>query len=338
MPATKSALLRYRIIDKCLTNKYKPYPTKEELRQACEDALFNSVNDRVSISTIEKDLNAMRFDLTLGYEAPIAYSKEYKGYYYEDPNYSIDAIPLNEEDLQALRFAAQTLHQFKGIKIFEEFDFAIGKIFDRISLGDQFDQNQVQQYVQFESAQAAQGNEWLPVLLEAAKEKRSVEVKYEPFSKKPKSYVLHPYLLKEYRNRWYLLAWDEKADKIKTFGLERVSNVELTQAKFTRNSAFNPEHFFNYSIGITASNEKPKKVQLQFDAVQKPYVLTQPLHHSQTIISDTKKELIVELEVIESIELVMTILGFGKSVHVLSPKSLIKKVKKELRKAVKGYD
>ena len=167
MPANKSALLRYRIIDKCIRNKYKPYPSKEFIRQACEDALFNSVGERVSTSTIEKDLNAMRFDAALGYEAPIKFSKADGGYYYEDPNYSIDNIPINDDDLHALRFAATTLHQFKGIKVFEDFEFAIGKLFERINLSVDSDENAIQQYVQFETVTKIEGSEHLPVLLEA---------------------------------------------------------------------------------------------------------------------------------------------------------------------------
>ena len=60
MPANKYALLRYRIIDRCLTNRMRPYPTKEDLRRACEEGLYGSEGERISISTIEKDLWAMR--------------------------------------------------------------------------------------------------------------------------------------------------------------------------------------------------------------------------------------------------------------------------------------
>jgi len=113
MPANKYALIRYRVIDECLSNKYRRYPTKEDIRAACEDALYGSLDARVSISTIEKDMYAMRNDAALGYEAPIVYDKYEKGYYYSDPEYTIKKIPLGEEDLDALQFAAMTLYQFR---------------------------------------------------------------------------------------------------------------------------------------------------------------------------------------------------------------------------------
>jgi hypothetical protein len=76
MPANKYALLRYRIIDRCLTNPARPFPSKEALRLACEEALYGSDGEHISISTIEKDLWAMRNESELGYHAPIAYHRD----------------------------------------------------------------------------------------------------------------------------------------------------------------------------------------------------------------------------------------------------------------------
>lgn len=338
MPANKYALLRYRIIDKCIRNKYKPYPNKEMLRQACEDALFNSVGENVSISTIEKDLNAMRFDDTLGYNAPIVFSKTYGGYFYEDENYNIDGLPVNDDDLQALRFAATTLLQFKGIKVFEDFELAIGKIFDRVSFNQVGQDVNLKQFVQFETITEVKGNQFLPVLLQGVQNNLEIELQYAPFnSLEPKSYGLQPYLLKEYRNRWYLIAFDIGAKKMKTYGLDRVVNVELKEKKFTRTQQFLPDDFFNYALGITVSDDKPEKVVLLFQGKQINYVKSQPIHHTQKILNDSKKGLKVEIEVLNTIELQMLILGFGSSVKVISPKSLKKNIEKELTKTLQHY-
>ena len=129
MPANKYALLRYRIIDDCLTNQYRRFPTKEDLQYACEQALYGSSGERVSISTIEKDMWAMKNESELGYYAPIAYSKLEKGYYYEDEEYTIKEISLSHEEKEAIRFAANTLFQFKDLSIFDQF----GSPFKRFS-------------------------------------------------------------------------------------------------------------------------------------------------------------------------------------------------------------
>jgi hypothetical protein len=86
MPANKYALLRYRIIDRCLTNKGKTFPSREDLREACADALYGSGADQISLSTIDKDIWAMKNESELGYYAPIEYNRTHKGYFYTEEN------------------------------------------------------------------------------------------------------------------------------------------------------------------------------------------------------------------------------------------------------------
>ena len=106
MSQIKNAQLRYRIIDRALRNNFNPYPSKQKLRQACEEALYGEgIGENICDSTIEKDLFAMRMD----HDAPIKYSKIEKGYFYEDENYSIDNIPLSDSDIEAIKFATKTL-------------------------------------------------------------------------------------------------------------------------------------------------------------------------------------------------------------------------------------
>jgi predicted DNA-binding transcriptional regulator YafY len=119
-------------------------------------------------STIEKDLFAMRMD----FDAPIKYSKRDKGYYYEDENFSIDKIPLSEDDIEAIKFATNTLMQFRDVSIFKQFGFAIDKIFDRVHIANNPTDEMVENYVQFENQPVTFGNEMLPELLKAIKERQ----------------------------------------------------------------------------------------------------------------------------------------------------------------------
>ena len=96
MSTIKNALLRYRVIDKAIRNQYQPYPSKSQLREACEEALYGSMDgSNICDSTIEKDMFAMKME----HDAPIKYSKKFGGYYYTDPEFSLDEITLNEYDL-----------------------------------------------------------------------------------------------------------------------------------------------------------------------------------------------------------------------------------------------
>ena len=134
MPHIKNALIRYRIIDRMLRNKYKPHPSKEALRSACEDALFGSESGvHICASTIEKDLFTMKME----HDAPIRYSKKNGGYFYEDPDFSINDVPLSEDELASIRFAVSTLQQFREVPFFQQFGMAIDKIVDRVAVGEQ---------------------------------------------------------------------------------------------------------------------------------------------------------------------------------------------------------
>ena len=111
MPVIKNALLRYRVIDRCIRNDFQPFPSKEKLRQTCEEELYGSVTGQnICHSTIEKDIFAMRNE----HDAPIAYSKLERGYFYEDKNFSMDDIPLTDSDISAIKAATNILNQFKN--------------------------------------------------------------------------------------------------------------------------------------------------------------------------------------------------------------------------------
>jgi predicted DNA-binding transcriptional regulator YafY len=339
MPANKQAALRYQIINRCLRNKYKRYPSKEDLRQACEDALFNSSGERISMSTIDKDLNALRNDLTLGYEAPIRYSKEYGGYYYEDPEYSIDQFPLGEEHLEAIRFAAATLEQFKDSPLFDQFESAIGKISDRVNLSPGIQNDDISQRVQFEWAPKAGGAEFLKDLYHAITNQLEIKLRYRSFKRdESRDYELRPYLLKEYRNRWYLIAYSEKRSFFVTFGLDRIESIELSDKYFKRKADFDPKKFFENSFGITAVHDSEiHKVMLRFSPNAAQYIKSQALHRSQKIIEESDENTLVSYDLMISYELEQAILGFGEEVVVIEPEVLRKNVEQRIAKMAALY-
>ena len=104
MPANKNALLRYKVIDQCLRNRYRRW-TIEDLVDACSDALYDmeGIRKGVSLRTVQADIQIMRSD-KLGYNAPIeVYDQKY--YRYADSNYSIDKALLEEEDIRLIENA-----------------------------------------------------------------------------------------------------------------------------------------------------------------------------------------------------------------------------------------
>lgn len=336
MPYIKKTLFRHRIIDKCLRNPYKPFPSKEDLRTACEQELFGS-EDRSNIcdSTIEKDIREMRAE----YDAPIKFSKLEKGYYYEDPDFSINDVPLNESNLDAIRFAAHTLLQFKDVELFKEFGNAIDKIVDRITLSSQTKkQSDLDEFVQFETAVSVGGGHYLPLLLDAIQKSVAVYFEYENFNTQTvKPRKVCPLLLKEYRNRWYLISYDLIKEKITTYALERMMNVELSEESVVKPYSFNPKEFFLYSVGISTSESAPEKVGFLASSVAAKYLEAQPLHHSQKKIKTTQEGVYFQLEIFISEEFIRSILSFGGEITIQSPLSLKETIKRRLEEMAKNY-
>ena len=108
MPANKNALIRYKTIDRCLRNRFRLW-TIDDLTEACSAALreMEGITKGVSVRTVQGDLQMMRSD-KLGYNAPIeVFDRVY--YRYADPNYSINEMPLTEDDCRLLRQAVEML-------------------------------------------------------------------------------------------------------------------------------------------------------------------------------------------------------------------------------------
>lgn len=338
MPANKYALLRYRIIDRCLTNSGRPYPSKEELREACEEALYGSDGEHISISTIEKDLWAMRNEADLGYYATIQYHRDERGYYYADEGYSINDIQLNDDDLDAIRFATQTLIQFRDLPIFSQFDQALGKIADRLTVSPTLDDSNISEHIQFESTPHAAGSQHLAPLLQAIRARQEVQIDYSKFgdsSNSNQTYLIQPYLLKEYRNRWYLIGWDKQKRQVRTFGCDRILRLLLIEGtRFQIQESFQPRHYFEHAIGITVlGNGKPEKIEFSCDSILAKYLNSQPLHPSQTL-EVRGNQATVTLNVMPTFELLQWLQAHAGELTVLSPKHVRNSVKNSLQSAI----
>ena len=325
MPHIKNALIRYRIIDRMIRNPYKTYPSKSDLREACEESLFGSTyGDHICDSTIEKDLFAMRME----HDAPIKYSRKHEGYFYEDPDYTINDIPLSEDELESIRFAVQTLQQFQEVPYFKEFGSAIDKIATRVAVAGT-EGNETSAFIGFETAYSSIGNQWLPLLLTAIQEKKTCHFTYASFKTGiAKERNVLPVYLKEYRNRWYLISFDlEKSDWI-TYALERMDGLVVNEAQHLLKEAFNPSSFFAETIGITTEKKAAERIVLRVNDIASKYIESQPLHSSQEKIGTNQFVLTVQINE----ELIRTLLGFMGELQIISPAHLVQTWNERIQK------
>lgn len=147
-----------------------------------------------------------------------------------------------------------------------------------------------------------------------------------------------PYSLKEFKNRWYILAKDLHDNKTKTFGLDRISDLEITKQKYTIDAYFSANDYFFHSFGIIAlENTPPEQIILSFDSYQGKYVQSLPLHHSQNIIKNTETELQIELKMHITHDFVMELLSYGNAVKVIKPQILVDEIKNMQKKSYLQY-
>ena len=149
---------------------------------------------------------------------------------------------------------------------------------------------------------------------------------------------VEPYALKEFKNRWYILAKDHKDNKIKSFALDRLSNLEITNRSFIYPEDYNIEESYRYCFGIISPNEEePQEIILSFDPIQGKYIKSLPLHNSQQILIDSDHELRIKLTLCVTYDLVMELLSFGEFMKVIEPASLIKEITSKYNSALGQY-
>ena len=335
MPVNRNALIRYRTIDKCLQNRRRRW-TIENLMDACSDALYEyeGIDKPISLRTIRMDLNAMRSD-KLGYNAPIIVVEK-KYYTYEDPDYTITDIPLTTQDLGVLQEVSLLLRQFKGFSHFNEMNEMLHKLEDKIYS----EQHQQHSVIDFEKNELLTGIEWLDVLHKAILQQQTIQLNYQSFkARQAADIVMYPYLLKEYRNRWFLLAMNRKGKEIATFALDRIQNVTLLPDEpFRQHRSFHPQDYFKDIIGVTRNTgDNPVEITFLANHVQAPYIKTKPIHHSQIIVEQRKDGTLFSITVIPNFELERELIGFGEGVTVLSPASFVRRIKRKVRMLYENY-
>jgi len=334
MPINKSALTRYRIIDSCIRNTLRPYPSKQDLAEKIMDVLDMPISE----SMVEKDIRVMKEDQPRGYGAPIVFNRERGGYYYAEQGFSITGLSLQEEEWDALKYASALLYQYAEVPMFGYFKEAIEKIDLRFGLGLDPADSSLEKFIHFENSNSHSGYNWLGSIYKALRERWLLNITYENIYKlETKEYFLQPCYLKEYRNRWYVTGWVEARKDYLTFALDRIQSLEVIQKKQKHRQDFKPELFLKHAIGVMEQNTKPQKISL---AISKPYnklIALEPLHSSQRIIKNKPDALHIEIEVYQNEELYHRLLAMGPYCMVLKPLSLKNKMLELLKQTLKEY-
>lgn len=198
------------------------------------------------------------------------------------------------------------------------------------------DTSQVAGRVEVEDVPSAR--RYLPTVLEAMRDNTKVTFTYAGFnrSRAERDIVFHPWLVKRYKQRWYMLGYKEKSRDVRTYALDRIKEMTASMEHFELPKHFDPETYFGHIVGVTSSKADVRDVRIRTTPTQAKYFRALPLHHTQSEeIHDEYSIFSYRLKL--NYELVHEIMGFGSSVTVLDPPELRLMVTTALRETLDNY-
>ena len=334
MGANTDKLIRFFKIDDKIKNGKKA--TIKQLATAWNNSCIDE-KDKVTERTIATDIKAIQ---KVFEGAEIDEQIDGKYYSYADHKFSIRQLNLNENDEVFFSFLRMTLQNFENTDIYNKFNKLRNKVLQE-DKSKQTTTNSFKSFILPEISFGKSGYEWIETLFEAINKQETIEIVYRKNSKEISNKTLSPYLLKEFRKRWYLIAYDHAEDRkcTKVYALDKIREIIESEKKFYIDTFFNPNDYFKYTFGIHHELfNKPLDIVLEFYGTQVDQLMNHPLMASQkSTIIQGGKGLRVELQVYNSYEIKREILGYGKGVKVISPESLFKDIKEMAQGIIDQY-
>jgi predicted DNA-binding transcriptional regulator YafY len=315
--------------------------TLDELIEACNDALYETNGyGEVSRRTIQHDIQEMRYSQALGYYAPIkVVDKKY--YKYDEYGYSITQIPISSEDMAQLSEVVDLLKQMSSFRGFDGVEDVVNRLEDYVASM----RYKVEPVILLESNERLRGLEYITDLHDAIMNKEPIEVTYKSFrSAEAQTFCFSPYVLKEFRNRWFVFGnrHDFTYTPLCNLALDRIEGIADAPKgeRYIKNRDFHPSTFFKDMIGVTRNIESPvENVTFIASATEAPYLKTKPLHQSQKELGiQPDGSVLFSIDVILNHELERDLLGYGEGITVLSPDGLVEKLHKRFAETLENYE
>jgi predicted DNA-binding transcriptional regulator YafY len=313
MPATKNQIKRLEILDELLQfNKW----TGEELLDKLNGRI-KEFGNTIDKRTLFRDILYLMEEK----DAPIHRPVKGDNFYYYREKFSLKDLPLDEEDVSSLKSVINILRQVDNFSIIKEVEAIISKLENRIHTRSAPGKT----VVQFETHTFSSGHEHFNNLYDAILAETVLKIDYQPFSEvKPSEKIVHPYLLKEYRNRWFLFGREGNNSRLSIYALDRIRKIKNSNHEYIENDLFEPATYFNNLIGVSVNyGDKPQLIEIKVSKQAAPYIKTKPIHHKQKSLKENKDgSLIVQLELFINPELKSNLLSFGDRLQVMKPASL----------------
>ena len=334
MPTNKNALLRYQILDRCFSDFTRKYEI-DDLVDKVNDALYDLYGTEVSIRQIRDDIKYMRDRVT--YDAPIkAYQYDGKKCYYryEDRDFSIFNNALSVEEVSKLRSTIEMLARFRDGSKYAWLEEVISNLEYRFGV-----KGSGENVVSFEQNEQLRGLEFLGELIDSAIHHQPLRILYRSYYGIEHNTIVHPYHIKQFNNRWYLLGLEEtdNGNRLTNKALDRIVKFSRANVSFIPNTEVDFREYFKDIVGVTVPKEHPvaEKVVLKFDPARFPYIVSKPIHPSQEVISE--EDCTLQISVRPNKELESRIFSYGPQVEVLEPEWLRQQIEGKIEETLKKY-
>ncbi len=331
MPKTKSAELRIKVIDACLSDRKRQYSTAKIFERCNEELLKRDFVPITAMNSIRDDMDQIQ---RIYPGADIESYREGRNIYYRyaDPDFSIYKTPMKPDEIIQLTQTLRLLRRFKGMPQFEWMD----EIAERLGASLKLDES-TDEIVGFDENLDLEGMDNFTPLFNAIVDKQPLKLTYQSFKKNSKETVIvHPYYLKQYNKRWFLIAWNDEKDFMANYAFDRIKGIEDANVPYKPTNV----NFFDYfedMIGVSKDTRtEPQTVKLWISPAQWPYIKTKPLHGAtQRLVSLDETGAVITIEVFINYELEQLLLSFGEKVKVLEPEELKNKIK---QRVTEGYN
>lgn len=339
MPTTKNALLRYKYLDDLLSDRHHYYTTRE-LWEKCNEKLGE--DGAVTLRCIQDDIKDLEYEPF--YAELERFRKDGRACVrYANPSFSIFKKDMSNEERALLREVLSTLGQFEGLDNFEWLD----------RFKADLDVEERRQIISFSNNPYLQNKNLLGTLFDDISNEVVIKLTYHAFKDKDaRTTVIHPYLLKQYNDRWFLFGADDSDKKILNFALDRIEDIEpMPEKKYVKC----PDDFnerFEDIVGVTLYENRPvEHILFWVSDESKAYVMTKPIHASQTQYKGEREQRLRDsyptlsggsffsADCIRNYELIRMLCSFGKELIVLQSDSNIEdEIYKHVSEMKEKYD
>lgn len=172
------------------------------------------------------------------------------------------------------------------------------------------------------------GIEYLSAIIEAMKSNNVVRMTYQSYWREDShTFEVHPYCVKLFKQRWYMVAFNPYYDRLMIYSLDRILDMEKQKTKFNMPDEFSPTDYFSDYYGVTANtNTKVEKVKIKVSAGQANYLRSLRLHPTQEEVDRNDEYSTFTYRLCPEFDFVIELLSKGEDVEVLEPTWLRKEI------------